>query len=307
MKKVLTVLLATLAVALLFVSCKKEPKGDTVTYKSCVTTIDDYSETKAGAMTAWDASSWKNEGYVLDGWYTKENAEGTYYAVGSSLTGSMTLYAHWVDDDLTFEDIKGKKDEMIAKGAGASKGFENIKDVVVPSVYHGKKVTAVDFFQCSYLESFSFEKASNITSISGIERTNLVTVDLSETKIIEVSDSMFNYCVSLTSVALPSTVTAVGNNAFSYCSKLKSLTIPGKIASIGSKVLEYSGIETVTFGGIAESALNFDGSIASDAFSNALYLKTINLGESADTLKNTPLYEAKPWGAGANVQIKTLN
>jgi hypothetical protein len=118
---------------------------------------------------------------------------------------------------------------------------------------------------------------------------------------------MFTYCVSLTSVSLPSTVTAVGNSAFSYCSKLKSLTIPGKIASIGSKVVEYSGIETVTFGGIAESALNFDGSIASDAFSNALYLKTINLGESANTLKNTPLYEAKPWGAAANVQIKTLN
>ena len=79
----------------------------------------------------------------------------------------------------------------------------------------------------------------------------LVTLDLSEAKIVEGGDSYYAYddyyyttsddvigdnafsgCSSLTSLTLPSCVTSIGGHAFEKCSGLTSLTIPSGVTTI---------------------------------------------------------------------------
>ena len=80
----------------------------------------------------------------------------------------------------------------------------------------------------------------------------LVTLDLSEAKIVEGGDiyfySSYFYCYtsddviggyafygcsSLTSLTLPSNVTKIGESAFEGCSSLTSLTLPSSVTEIG--------------------------------------------------------------------------
>ena len=44
----------------------------------------------------------------------------------------------------------------------------------------------------------------------------------------------FNYCYSLSSITIPSSVTSIGTNAFRYCYSLASVVIPSGVTSIGN-------------------------------------------------------------------------
>ena len=100
----------------------------------------------------------------------------------------------------------------------------------------------------------------------------LVTLDLSEAKIVEGGDFYYGYydyydhhsyyyttsddvigdyafsgCSSLTSLTLPSSVTSIGGHAFEKCSGLTSLTLPSSITSIGEFAFRYcSGLTSLT-------------------------------------------------------------
>ena len=49
-----------------------------------------------------------------------------------------------------------------------------------------------------------------------------------------IGDSAFYYCMSLTSIEIPSSVTSIGDYAFYYCMSLTSIEIPSSVTSIGS-------------------------------------------------------------------------
>ncbi len=49
-----------------------------------------------------------------------------------------------------------------------------------------------------------------------------------------IENGTFSDCSSLTSVAIPDSVTSIGNSAFSGCSSLTSVTIPDSVTSIGN-------------------------------------------------------------------------
>ena len=100
----------------------------------------------------------------------------------------------------------------------------------------------------------------------------LVTLDLSEAKIVEGGDFYYGYydyydhnsyyyttsddvigdyafsgCSSLTSLTLPSSVTLIGGHAFEKCSGLTSLTLPSSVTSIGEFAFRYcSGLTSLT-------------------------------------------------------------
>ena len=100
----------------------------------------------------------------------------------------------------------------------------------------------------------------------------LVTLDLSEAKIVEGGDFYYGYydyydhhsyyyttsddvigdyafsgCSSLTSLTLPSSVTSIGGHAFELCSGLTSLTLPSSVTSIGEFAFRYcSGLTSLT-------------------------------------------------------------
>ena len=49
----------------------------------------------------------------------------------------------------------------------------------------------------------------------------------------EIGDYAFGGCSSLTSVAIPDSVTRIGDRAFAYCSSLASVAIPDSVTQIG--------------------------------------------------------------------------
>ena len=111
----------------------------------------------------------------------------------------------------------------------------------------------------------------------------LVTLDLSEAKIVEGGDiyfySSYFYCYtsddviggyafygcsSLTSLTLPSNVTKIGESAFEGCSSLTSLTLPSSVTEIGrSAFYGCSGLTSIYVSW--ESPLSIDAYTFKDA------------------------------------------
>ncbi len=216
-----------------------------------------------------DGTSIVPTGYVLDGWYTEDNGEGTYYANASTLTADISLYAHFVDADLSFVLNEDKTYKV-------NKAKREISVVTIPAVYHGEKVTTIGIFNYSNVESVEFEKPENITAIEGEKGsfiyTKLSTIDLSKTKITEFEDEAFSSCNYLTSITLPNSLTSIGSRVFAYSTILTTITIPNSITTIASDAFESSEIATI----------NIDKSKS----------------EASDELKN-----GSPWGAATGTTV----
>ncbi len=152
-------------------------------------TVDGGSTTLADAFKRGEEiilpSNVTKDGYVLDGWYTKAEAKGSFQEAATTRTMSersdTTLYAHWVDDSLEFIPVTTAG--VTTYTVSAVKSDKTGKtEYTVPSVYHGCKVTAV-------------------------------------------AAECFSSCTSATKIIIPETVLAIGNNAFSGCSALTDVEI----------------------------------------------------------------------------------
>ena len=121
----------------------------------------------------------------------------------------------------------------------------------------------------------------------------LVTLDLSEAKIVEGGDiyfySSYFYCYtsddviggyafygcsSLTSLTLPSNVTKIGESAFEGCSSLTSLTLPSSVTEIGRSA--FKGCSSLTSLTLPSSVT----SIGSSAFYGCSGLTSLTLPSS---------------------------
>lgn len=110
--------------------------------------------------------------------------------------------------------------------------------VTIPSEINGKPVTAIeaDAFannttiksvsipaSVTLIEAFAFSKCSNLSNVTFAENSQLKTIQ----------SCAFEYCTSLTSIAIPEGVTFIGDNVFDRCSNLESISIPESVTSIG--------------------------------------------------------------------------
>ena len=91
---------------------------------------------------------------------------------------------------------------------------------------------------------------SGITSIgqNAFASTAASTVDLSLSKLSQISDNTFTNMTKLTTVKLPSTVTTIGNNAFQSDAKLVKLTQVEAKANGGGSQTRDEDPTTATFG-----------------------------------------------------------
>ncbi len=53
-----------------------------------------------------------------------------------------------------------------------------------------------------------------------------------------IGENAFYYCIDLTSVTIPNSVTSIGQKAFSYCVSLRSIEIPNSVTGIGGGAFE---------------------------------------------------------------------
>lgn len=79
--------------------------------------------------------------------------------------------------------------------------------------------------------------------------------------VIGIGAYAFRNCRSLTSVAIPESVSFIGERAFEFCAELASVEIPGAVEEIGDYAFAGSGLEAVAFGngveGIGKYAFRF--------------------------------------------------
>ena len=69
---------------------------------------------------------------------------------------------------------------------------------------------------------------------------NIITVNFAEGSVCErIGQSAFDDCSSLTSIAIPNSVTSIGDRAFRNCGSLTSITIPSSVTSIGNYAFGY--------------------------------------------------------------------
>ena len=160
-----------------------------LTYNLDGGTVEGGSTTLVDAFKKGDEitlpSNITKDGYVLDGWYTKAEAKGTFEEADAKRTMSekndITLYAHWVDDAFEFTPVT--ESGVTTYTVSAVKSNKTSKAMyTVPSVYRGCKVTAI-------------------------------------------ADGCFSSCTSATKIVIPESVTSIGTNAFSGCTALTDVEI----------------------------------------------------------------------------------
>ena len=124
----------------------------------------------------------------------------------------------------------------------------------------------------------------DFTRIKDVIDETLTQVDLSEAILPSntLPNSAFSNESTLTTVVLPSTLTALGGNAFYYCTSLTSVNLPSSLNNIGS-----SAFQNCT----ALTSLDFDVTgglvVGSYAFSSCTHLESITINAGGDVTLST--------------------
>ena len=159
------------------------------------------------------------------------------------------------------EYLDGEEDNtLILAGMGAATD----KNIIIPSVYNGKKIVSIDK-----------------SCFRG--NTNIVSVDIPDS-VTSIGDWAFGECSSLTSITIPDSVTSIRECAFSGCSRLTSITIPDSVTSIGDSAFwGCSGLTSVTIG-------NSVTSIGNSAFYGCSGLTSVTIGNSVTSIGDRAFY-----------------
>ena len=97
-----------------------------------------------------------------------------------------------------------------------------------------------------------------------------------------ICDSAFHYCIPLSSIVIPDSVTSIGDSAFQGCSSLSSIAIPDSVTSIGdSAFLGCSSLASIVIPdsvtSIGDSAFGLCSSLSSIGIPNSV----TSIGDSA--------------------------
>jgi hypothetical protein len=116
-----------------------------------------------------------------------------------------------------------------------SKGDATATEIIIPSEYEGKPVTAIAASGFYYYEEMT--RISIPSSITNIDYY------------------AFEGCIGLTGVTIPDSVTSIGERAFYGCRGLTSITIPNGVTSIGNYAFDScNSLSSVFYGGTDEAA-----------------------------------------------------
>lgn len=202
---------------------------------------------------------------------------------------------------------KNAENLVISLGA-----FRNtaITELTIPS--YVSKIFDSAFAGCSSLASVEFEvketenglqgitelyrtifSGTNITTItlpetvttlrnafSGMKQ--LVSVDLSKTKITKLYDKMFSGDSSLTEVKFPSGLTEIGSYTFNQCTSLKSMEIPETVTTMSSDGYQFNECTNLEYVKLPESIT----SIPMYIFYKCSNLKKVDISSKTTEINN---------------------
>ncbi len=140
---------------------------------------------------------------------------------------NLSVDAGYGLDGKTPTDASNFKFKELADGTIAITGsyidkLKDLKEVVVPAVINGKKVSTLG------------ESAlANLTGVETITIGGYVT---------EIQAYAFRDCGRLTSIKLPDFVKTLGEGVFSGCGALKDIELPMSVETLGARVFEKTAI-----------------------------------------------------------------
>lgn len=186
-----------------------------------------------------------------------------------------------------------------------------IKELTIPS--YVSKIYSWAFAGCSSLSSVEFEiketedglqgitelyssifSGTNITTLTLPETVTtlrnaflgmkqLVSVDLSKTKITKLYDKMFSGDSNLTEVKFPSGLTEIGSYVFNQCTSLKSIEIPETVTTMSSDGYQFNECTNLEYVKLPESIT----SIPMYIFYKCSNLKKVNISSKTTQINDS--------------------
>lgn len=134
---------------------------------------------------------------------------------------------------------------------GSYKELGSLYDTKIKYIKLPKDLENVPAFLNSNLEAIVLQsKIKTLKSFSGSK--SLRSIDLSHTELVEIPESCFHDCTSLTDVKLPDTLKTIKRASFGNCEAL-TLTVPDTVTEIGN--FAFLNVKQVTYHGSAEDTV----------------------------------------------------
>ena len=215
----------------------------------------------------WDATS---------GWFTSDYGQIGHYTYTPPKTVNIT--AGGLSSALTATE-KATLTDIIVTGTMDTRDFKTLRDdmpLLTEIDLSGATVAEYTGTEGTYSTEVTDYQANEIPRLGFYNKKSLTSVIL-PTTITALGRSSFNSCSNLTSINIPSLVTSIGYAEFNFCSNLTSVNIPS-----GVKL-----IDTYTFGSCTSlKSITIPSSITSIgdlAFYNS-GLTTITLPTGVDSI-----------------------
>ncbi len=241
------------------------------------------------------------DGYTFIGWFEiyhqdyGPNAPGAYENLVSlpySLTGDITLYAKWLDNqegttlgDFWITHIDTSEDNYITQYDGPD------RYVMIPATYAEEIIVGISKRQATdpntglpledehgapIFDRFAFYNNTYIEEIVFVENS----------QIRFIMDGAFENCTNLRRIVLPSTIEYIGKNAFANCTSLEEIVFIGG----GTSNLHIDA--NAFYGCVSLEAITFEKNLRSiglNAFRNCTSLSKIYLkGDSPPVITDRP-------------------
>lgn len=134
---------------------------------------------------------------------------------------------------------------------------------------------------------------SGVTSIGGgfsttnspfFQKSDLVSVDLTDSGLTTIGNYAFNTCTGLTSITIPNSVTTIGSGVFSNCTGLTSISIGSGVTTIGNNAFQgCTGLTSITIP-------NSVTTIGEAAFSGCRGLASATIGSGVTSIDDYAFY-----------------
>ena len=167
-------------------------------------------------------------------------------------------------------------------------------DFEVDGIYYNITSSADKTVEVTYKNTSSNSYSGNISIPSTVYYSSTTYT------VISINNYAFKYCMGLTSVTIPSSVTSIGHETFRGCTGLTSISIPSSVTSIDAYAFYgCSGLTSISI----PSSVTY---IGSSAFSKCNNLMDVALNSEEIVSKSYTTYNSLAGIFGSQVKQYTL-